>query len=53
MAIELSGHTDNTGEPEFNQQLFGAARQKVKSYLVDKGISESRLTAIGFALPAR
>ncbi|MCB0558581.1 MAG: OmpA family protein [Lewinellaceae bacterium] len=48
MAIELSGHTDNTGEPEFNQQLSEQRAQKVKSYLVDKGISESRLTALGF-----
>ena len=48
MAIELSGHTDNTGEPDFNQQLSEQRAQKVKSYLVDKGINESRLTAIGF-----
>lgn len=48
MAIEISGHTDNTGDPESNQQLSEQRAQKVKSYLVDKGIAEGRLTAVGY-----
>ena len=48
MTIELGGHTDNTGEPELNQQLSEQRAQAVMSYLVDKGIAASRLTAVGY-----
>lgn len=48
LAIEISGHTDNTGEPEYNQQLSEQRARKVTAYLVGKGIAESRLSAVGY-----
>lgn len=46
--IEISGHTDNVGKPETNKQLSLRRAQACRKYLVDKGIEESRVTAVGF-----
>lgn len=48
LAIEISGHTDNTGEPESNQTLSQERAQSVYNYLVGKGIAADRLSAIGY-----
>lgn len=48
LTIEISGHTDNTGEAEANQQLSEERAQAVYSYLVDKDIDPSRLSAVGY-----
>ena len=48
MTIELSGHTDNRGNEEYNLQLSKARAQAVVDFLVKNGIDKDRLTAIGY-----
>ena len=48
MNIELGGHTDNTGSLETNITLSNSRATAVRDRLIEKGISESRLTAIGY-----
>jgi OOP family OmpA-OmpF porin len=45
--IEISGHTDNVGTRERNQQLSGDRANSVRDYLVSKGIDASRITTRG------
>jgi OOP family OmpA-OmpF porin len=46
--FEISGHTDNRGTAEHNQDLSLRRAQAVKDYLVRKGIAADRLTVAGF-----
>jgi outer membrane protein OmpA-like peptidoglycan-associated protein len=46
--IELSGHTDNRGIPGQNLKLSQARVEKVKEYLVSKGIDKKRITGKGY-----
>jgi outer membrane protein OmpA-like peptidoglycan-associated protein len=46
--VEIQGHTDNFGVPAENQALSQSRAETVRTYLVDKGIDASRLTAVGF-----
>jgi outer membrane protein OmpA-like peptidoglycan-associated protein len=46
--VSIEGHTDNVGSNEYNQKLSERRTNTVRSYLVNKGIDGSRLTAIGF-----
>ncbi|MBD3637402.1 MAG: OmpA family protein [Crocinitomicaceae bacterium] len=48
LKIELSGHTDNTGSAQGNITLSQNRAEAVMNYLVNKGISKSRLTAKGY-----
>lgn len=48
MHIEISGHTDNVGEPAKNQQLSEARAKAVRTFLVGKGIAASRVEAVGY-----
>lgn len=50
LKIEISGHTDNKSSAEFNQKLSEARAKAVVDYLVSKGISKDRLTAVGYGL---
>lgn len=50
MEVEVQGHTDNTGSATYNQWLSEKRAQKVKDYLVSKGIDSSRLEAKGYGL---
>ncbi len=48
LSVEIGGHTDNTGNREFNQTLSEKRAASVKQYLVEKGISQNRLTTKGY-----
>lgn len=46
--IELSGHTDNVGNPDINVHLSENRVKAIKDYLVSKGISGKRITGKGY-----
>lgn len=48
LALEIQGHTDDSGSAEANQLLSQDRAQAVLDYLVDGGVSADRLTALGF-----
>ena len=48
MIIEIAGHTDNTGGPEYNQKLSQSRAESVVAYLMRNGIEASRLRARGY-----
>lgn len=48
MKIEISGHTDNTGNPVVNARLSTERARAVVDYIVSKGIDKSRLTYRGY-----
>jgi outer membrane protein OmpA-like peptidoglycan-associated protein/tetratricopeptide (TPR) repeat protein len=47
--MEISGHTDNTGSLKLNTRLSQARAESVVDYLVEHGIGEGRLDAMGYA----
>ncbi len=47
MSLAIDGHTDNVGKDEYNQTLSDNRAASVKTYLVSKGIDESRISAAG------
>jgi outer membrane protein OmpA-like peptidoglycan-associated protein len=46
--IAIEGHASSDGDDNFNLRLSDSRSKAVMKYLVDKGISESMLTAKGF-----
>lgn len=53
LKIEISGHTDNVGSAQFNKSLSERRAKAVVDYLIEKGISPTRLTykGYGFDMP--
>jgi len=47
LRLKIKGHTDNIGSPQKNLKLSNERALAVKNYLVNKGIEEQRLSAIG------
>lgn len=52
MRVELAGHTDNTGDEAANQVLSEERANNVEQYLLNKGISEGRLSVRGYGQSA-
>ena len=48
MKIQIQGHTDNIGSPEYNMDLSEKRARVVKRYLIDKGIDAARISTIGY-----
>lgn len=48
LAIEISGHTDNTGSDEINQKLSLDRADAVKTYLLGAGIKSERIKTKGY-----
>ena len=48
IVVEISGHTDNVGSNAYNQKLSQRRADAVKAWLVGKGISSSRINAVGY-----
>jgi len=46
--IEIQGHTDNVGKPASNQDLSQRRAKSVVGYLATKGVSTSRMRAVGY-----
>jgi outer membrane protein OmpA-like peptidoglycan-associated protein len=46
--IEISGHTDNTGDKKANLVLSQNRANSVKSFLISKGIPSAQLTSRGY-----
>ncbi len=48
--IVVEGHTDNIGTEDFNQALSERRASNVATFLLEQGISEDRLSAVGYGL---
>lgn len=48
--VEIQGHTDPLGTPEYNEKLSKRRAVTVMRYLIDHGIAANRLMAAGFGL---
>lgn len=46
--VEISGHTDATGNASYNQQLSEKRARSVYTFLLSKGIDRNRLSSKGF-----
>ncbi len=46
--LEIAGHTDDTGNDEYNMKLSELRAESVYNYLVSKGISPDRLSHQGY-----
>jgi outer membrane protein OmpA-like peptidoglycan-associated protein len=46
--VEISGHTDNVGNPKANHTLSERRAEACRDYIISKGIDRGRLDAIGY-----
>jgi len=47
MESEIIGHTDNVGDPNFNIDLSQKRAEKIRDYMISKGIPADKIKAIG------
>lgn len=45
--VDISGHTDNVGNAEYNKDLARRRAESVKRYLVDRGVKAERISTRG------
>lgn len=48
LKVEIAGHTDDVGDDDSNMKLSQDRADAVVAYLVEHGISEDRLTSVGY-----
>jgi OmpA-OmpF porin, OOP family len=46
--LQIEGHTDNTGKPDYNLKLSGERASSIRDYLIKKGVDGKRLVGKGF-----
>ena len=46
--VEIEGHTSSEGSDELNQNLSEERAASVRAYMIKKGISPDRVTAVGY-----
>jgi outer membrane protein OmpA-like peptidoglycan-associated protein len=46
--IRIEGHTDSVGRPSNNLRLSRQRAESVRQYMIDRGIEENRVEAIGY-----
>jgi OOP family OmpA-OmpF porin len=46
--LEVSGHTDSSGKPDYNRELSQRRAESVRLYFINRGVAPERLQAIGF-----
>jgi outer membrane protein OmpA-like peptidoglycan-associated protein len=46
--IQITGHTDNQGNPKVNKALSQKRAEACRDYLASKGIDKSRIEAVGY-----
>lgn len=49
LEVEIAGHTDNLGDPIFNEQLSLNRALSVARYLLENGVSMKNVTTTGYA----
>ena len=47
--VVVEGHTDNVGTEQYNQRLSENRAENVMRFLIEQGVSPTRLTAVGYA----
>jgi len=50
ITIEIQGHTDNKGSPDYNKKLSDRRAASVMKYLVGRGVNRARLTSHGYGM---
>jgi outer membrane protein OmpA-like peptidoglycan-associated protein len=48
LRLAINGHTDDVGDNEKNRILSQNRSDAVKQFLIEKGVSDSRLKAVGY-----
>lgn len=48
MNLEIGGHTDSSGDSNYNRQLSQDRAAAVKQFMINKGVAANRLAARGF-----
>ncbi len=48
LEIELSSHTDQRGSARYNQVLSEKRARSARDYLINKGVSPTRIVAVGY-----
>jgi len=48
VTIEVAGHTDSSGDANYNQGLSQRRAETVRAYLIGKGVDANRITAKGY-----
>ena len=47
LVLQVEGHTDSVGSDEFNQKLSEQRAEAVRAYLIEQGLAEGTITAVG------
>jgi outer membrane protein OmpA-like peptidoglycan-associated protein len=48
LKLDIEGHTDSTGSDALNQKLSDQRADSVRKYLIEQGLPETSLIAVGF-----